>query len=49
VKTLLMNKEPEEALKLAKELKEFLPEREEAASLIAEAEEELSKPKNKKK
>lgn len=49
VKTLLMNKEPEEALKLAKELKEFLPEREEAVSLIAEAEEELSKTKNKKK
>lgn len=49
VKTLLMNNEPEEALKLAKELKEFLPEREEADGLIAEAEEELSKPKNKKK
>lgn len=49
VKTLLINKEPEEALKLAKELKEFLPEREEAVSLIAEAEEAVNKTKNNKK
>lgn len=49
VKTLIMNKEPEAALKLAKELKTFLPERKEAQEYITGLEEDLKNNQKKKK
>ena len=49
IDTLIMNKEPETALKLAKELKDFLPERPEAKEYIPRLEEEVEKAKAKKK
>jgi hypothetical protein len=48
VKTLIMNKEPEQALKLAKELKAFLPDRKEAQEYIDTLEEEIKNGKKKK-